>query len=235
MKMQIPDMDSYRAQIDGTYREKFRAFYEILTEFNQKYNLTSIKEEPAVYEKHFLDSVAGEYLFPANASVVEIGSGAGFPSLPLKIIRPDLRFTLVESVGKKCAFLRAAVERLGITDVSILNGRAEDFAKDGQYREKFDCCTARAVAEMRILAEYCLPFVRVGGKMIAYKGDAAEEIARAENALGQLGAKLSGVAEYKLYGYTGEESVRTLAVACKERATPAKYPRGNGMERKKPL
>ena len=177
-----------------------------------------------------MDSGAGVDLFTPNARVAEIGSGAGFPSIPLKIVRPDLAFTLFESVGKKCEFLSAVKEKLNLEKVNIINGRAEEFAKNDNYREKFDVVTARAVARLNILAEYCMPFVKVGGRFVSYKGDAVEEIAEAKNAIKQLGGKIIEVKEYDLFG-----AKRTLVVIEKIAKTDNKYPRSNGAIRKKPL
>lgn len=219
-------------EIRGRAREKFGKFAALLAEYNEKYNLTAITDEREVYVKHFLDSAAGGWLMKENASVAEIGSGAGFPSLPLKILRDDLNFTLVESVGKKCDFLRAVVDNLGLKGMNIIQIRAEDAARDGAYREKFDYAVARAVARMNTLSEYCLPFVRVGGSFIAYKSGDTGEIEEAERAWKLLGGVEKGIYPYELPDGFGS---RTLAVIGKIGKTPAKYPRGNGKERKNPL
>ncbi len=213
-------------------REAFEAFRLLLLEYNEKYNLTAITEEKDIYYKHFLDSGMGAFLFQQGARVAEIGSGAGFPSLVLKILRDDLSFDLFESVGKKCEFLRAAVDKLGLKNVHIYNFRAEDCARDKQFREKYDCVTARAVARMNTLSEYCLPFAKVGGKFIAYKSGETEEIHEAETAYKALGGRLKTVYEYELGEGYGK---RTLAVVEKIKPTPPRYPRGQGRERKSPL
>ena len=213
------------------YREKFDCYFHKLVEYNKMFNLTSILEEKEVFLKHFVDSVIGEFLFEKNKSVVEIGSGAGFPSLPLKIVREDLSFDLVESTGKKCEFLRIIVDNLGLKGVNIHNSRAEDLAKDPSYREKFDFCTARAVARMNTLSEYCLPFVKKGGCFIAYKGDSDEEVKQSQRAFSLLGGKIKEVYDYDLF----QEGKRSLVVVEKRENTPQKYPRGNGKERKNPL
>jgi 16S rRNA (guanine527-N7)-methyltransferase len=171
-------------------------------------------------------------LFKEGARVAEIGSGAGFPSMVLKILRDDLSFDLFESVGKKCEFLRAVVDKLQLKNVHIYNMRAEDAARDKKFREKYDCVTARAVARMNTLCEYCLPFVKVGGEFIAYKSGDTLEIKEAENAYKVLGAKLKKVYEYALPEEYGE---RVLAVVQKVKNTPDRYPRGQGKERKNPL
>ena len=211
---------------------EFEQFKTLLLEYNQRYNLTTIIQDKDIFYKHFLDSSAGFDLFHQGASVAEIGSGAGFPSIVLKILRPDLKFTLFESVGKKCEFLKVVVDKLGLQDVYIYNLRAEDAAKDKNFREKFDHVTARAVARMNTLSEYCLPFVKVGGTFIAYKSGEQEEIKEATSAYKLLGGKLKAAYAYEL---PEEYGARTLAVVEKVRETPLKYPRGQGKERKNPL
>ena len=222
----------YENEILGENRERLEQFRSLLTEYNQKYNLTSILEEKDVYYKHFLDSAAGADLFKKNAKVAEIGSGAGFPSIVLKILRADLSFDLFESVGKKCEFLRVVVDKLGLENVHIYNVRAEDAARLEKYREKYDYVTARAVARMNTLCEYCMPFVKVGGKFIAYKSGDKTEIDEAKNAYKVLGGKLTEVYEYEL---PEDYGARVLAVVEKTKSTPPKYPRGQGKERKNPL
>ena len=210
------------ATITGEKREKFDLFRALLLEYNEKFNLTAVTEEKEMRYKHFLDSIAGESLFPQGAAVAEVGSGAGFPSLPLAIVREDLSFTLFESVKKKCEFLTVAAERLGLK-VAVCNLRAEDAAR-GEYREQFDVCCARAVARLNTLAEYCLPLVKVGGRFIAYKGDAAEERREAARAISVLGGKEGGVLAFSLpEGYGKREIVWTLKI----KKTPEKYPRGD--------
>jgi len=224
-------LETYKNMIYGEKRDVFFRFYELLKEYNARFNLTSITEESEIFTKHFLDSVAGESLFKQNASVAEIGSGAGFPSLPLKIVRPDLKFTLVESTGKKCEFLRVAAKELALENVENVNARAVERASGASYREKFDLCCARAVARLNTLAEYCVPFIKKGGSFIAYKGDVAEEAEEAKRAL-----KILGCGRTKIFSCQLETAgKRALFVADKTSSTPALYPRGNGKERKKPL
>lgn len=222
----------YEKEVLGEHRERLDAFRRMLLEYNQKYNLTAILEEKDVYYKHFLDSAAGMDLFKQDARVAEIGSGAGFPSMVLKILRPDLTFDLFESVGKKCEFLRAVAEKFSFKNVRVFNVRAEDAAKDPAFREKYDCVTARAVARMNTLSEYCLPFVKVGGRFIAYKSGDKTEIEEAKKAYKILGGRLGQTFEYALPENYGE---RVLAVVEKVKSTPLKYPRGQGKERKNPL
>lgn len=150
--------------------KKLAKFCTLLKEYNEKFNLTSIKDDDEIYEKHFADSLKGEEFFFENAKVLEIGSGGGFPSVPLKIARDDLDFTLIEATGKKCSYLKTIGKELGFENFEVLNGRAEELGKKEEYREKFDIVTARAVAGLNVLCEYCLPFVKTGGIFVAYKG-----------------------------------------------------------------
>ena len=226
------NVKDYLKAITETYGAKFEKYRELLIEYNKKFNLTSVTEEKDILYKHFLDSVAGESLFPVGATIAEVGSGAGFPSLPLKIIRDDLQFTLFESTGKKCDFLSLVSSQLSLENVIVKNLRAEDGGRDENYREKFDVCCARAVARLNTLAEYCMPFVKVGGLFIAYKGPSEEEINEAQNAIEILGGKLEKVVSFALPEEYGQ---RNLIVIRKQKNTPKKYPRGQGKERSKPL
>ena len=166
-----------------------------------------------------------------NSSVIEIGSGGGFPSIPLMIVREDLKFNLLEATGKKCLFLKEVIKKLNLK-AEVLNGRAEDFGKDKKYREKFDHATARAVARLNVLLEYCMPFVKKGGTFIALKGNAEEEIKEGKNAIKILGGEIKQI---KFYTLPLEEANRTLINIEKTSNTPSQYPRGNGRERKSPL
>lgn len=213
-------------------KRELEEFRKLLLEYNQKYNLTTILEEKDVYFKHFLDSCIGEWLFKEYSSIAEIGSGAGFPSMVLKIVRDDLSFSLFESVGKKCEFLRVVVDNFAFKGVNIYNLRAEDGSKDSKHRERYDYATARAVARMNSLSEYCMPFVKVGGEFVAYKSGDITEIKEAETAYKTLGGKLENIYSYSLPEDYGD---RTLAVVKKLKTTPNKYPRGQGKERKNPL
>lgn len=226
------DVEKIAEIIKNNCSDKFEQFENLLLEYNKKCNLTSITDKKGVFIKHFLDSAAGESLFPLNSKVVEIGSGGGFPSVPLKLIRDDLDFTLIESTGKKCTFLNEVVEKIGLNCVQVLNIRAEDGARDKNLREKFDVACARAVAQLNVLCEYCLPFVKVGGSFIAYKGDCSEEIENAANAVAVLGGKLDKIISFELPDGGGK---RNIIKIVKVKPTPEKYPRGQGRERKNPL
>lgn len=208
--------------------KKFCLYREYLKEYNEITNLTAITDDREIAVKHFLDSVQGEKFLPENAVVLDVGSGAGFPAVPLKIIRPDLKMTLLDSLNKRIVFLRSLTEKLDLKDVEAVHLRAEEGAK--VYREKFDAVVARAVAPLPTLLEYTLPFVKVGGVFVAYKGDAEEELSQSKNALRILGGKLKTKEEFLL-----GESKRTVLVFEKINKTPEKYPRLQNKPRISPL
>lgn len=211
--------------------EKMEMFYKMVLDFNKKVNITTITEREEFFIKHVNDSLAGEKHFIKGAKVVEVGSGGGFPSVPLKIIREDLDIVQIESIRKKCTFLEEVSKKLEL-DIKTVNIRAEDAGKDEQYREKFDVSCARAVARLNTLLEYCAPFVKKGGIVIAYKGICDEEIKQAENAAKKLGCQLEKYERYSLPCGMGE---RSLVIYKKIASTPLIYPRGHGKERSNPL
>ena len=218
------------ALIEQKYEKEFSFYRDYLISYNRNVNLTAITEKKEVSYKHFLDSLAGSFLFHGGETVADVGAGAGFPSLPLAIVKKDVRFKLFESVNKKCDFLRSVIKELALDNAEVVNLRAEDAAR-GIYREGFDAVVARAVARMNVLSEYCLPLVKRGGKMIAYKAE-TEEIGEAERAIFLLGGTKTTLYRYELPEEMGK---RVLAVVEKGKNTPEKYPRGNGKERKNPL
>ena len=211
--------------------KKYEEFKNLLKEWNGKFNLTSILEDKEIEIKHFLDSIKGEKFFTKNANVVEVGSGGGFPSIPLMILRDDLKFTLIESTGKKCEFLKFVINKLNLNG-EVFNIRAEDAGKSPNFREKFDIVTARAVARLNTLSEYCIPLIKKGGLFVAYKGEDNGEDIEAQNAFKLLGASYKQKKKYMLYN---GENERTIHIIEKVENTPSKYPRGNGKERSKPL
>ena len=224
--------EKYLNLIQNEFIEQFSRFRALLIEYNSRFNLTSLTEEKEILYKHFFDSVSGEQFFSEGANVADVGAGAGFPSLPLKIVRPDLKFSLFESTGKKCEFLKKASAELSLTNVKVQNMRAEDAGRDLEVREQFDVCCARAVARLNTLAEYCLPLVKKGGRFIAYKGQAEEELKEAENAIRLLGGEIEDVLRFSLPEDMGD---RAIIVIKKVAATPKQYPRGQGKERSKPI
>ena len=219
----------YGLNIDENKKNLFKSYFSLLTEYNSRFNITAITDEREVIVKHFIDSALGVELLKGE-TLADVGSGGGFPAIPLKIIKPDLKITLIEATEKKCEFLKTVADTLNLKEVTVLCGRAEEFAKKSEYREKFDICTARAVARLNILSEYCLPFVKKGGIFLAYKGDADEEVRDSENAVKILGGKIITHDKYVLEG-----AKRSLIVIEKQKNTDAKYPRGNARIKKKPL
>lgn len=224
-------MDEFLQSIDvvltDEMRQKFETYFEFLTEENEKYNLTAVTEHDEVWTKHFVDSMTGSPFVPQGATLVDVGAGAGFPSLPLAIVRPDIKPTLVDSLGKRVNFCSELCKKIGVNAVTV-HARAEDFAKDN--RQKFDVAVARAVAPLNILLEYLAPLVKLGGSVIAYKTDRAET-ETAQNAARVLGLNLYSVNPFVL----PDGSNRCLLVYTKVRATPPAYPRGQNKPRKNPL
>ncbi|MDD4110814.1 MAG: 16S rRNA (guanine(527)-N(7))-methyltransferase RsmG [Clostridia bacterium] len=210
----------------------FSHFFDILMRENNKFNLTRIIEKEEVAKKHFLDSVASQDFIKQDAKVIDIGAGAGFPSIPLKIIRDDLNFTLLDSVNKKVEFLNMVTKELNFKNIVAIHERCEDLAQKTEFREVFDVCVARAVAELNILCEYCLPFVKVGGKFIAYKSEnIEEELQRAEKAIKTMGGKLEKVEYYNL----DEDRKNCLIIITKIGRTPKQFPRRGNKPRLSPI
>lgn len=219
---------------DNQY-EQFIKYYEMLIKWNEVMNLTAITEFDEVIVKHFVDSIS---LIKAidvtkKIEIIDIGTGAGFPGIPLKIAYPNLKITLLDSLNKRVGFLNEVINELDLKDIEALHGRAEDYAKAGQLREKFDLCVSRAVANLATLSEYCLPYVKVGGKFISYKSEKlSEELAVAEKAIGILGGKINTQIEFVL---PETEIYRTFMIIDKKKETPKKYPRKAGTPSKDPL
>lgn len=218
---------------------QFKIYFEKLVETNEHVNLTAITEEGDVYLKHFYDSVSPLLSLPEvfikNSSLIDIGAGAGagFPSLPMKILRPDLEVTIVDSLNKRIKFLEQLVEDLGLTGVHLVHARAEDAGQNPELREQFDLVTARAVASLNVLGEYCLPFAKVGGMFVALKGPKGkEELKKAKPAIKKLGGKLISNQEIIL---PETDEVRMLTLIEKVEKTQKKYPRKAGVPSRKPL
>lgn len=215
--------------------QKFLEYYEMLVEWNSFMNLTAITEFDEVVTKHFVDSVS---LIKAldlsdKLTVIDVGTGAGFPGIPLKIVFPDLKITLLDSLNKRVKFLNEVIEKLELKEIEAIHGRAEDAAKSQDLREKFDLCVSRAVANLSTLSEYCLPFVKVGGRFISYKSEKiAEEMKAAEKAVSILGGKYAEQVEFTL---PDSDIYRNLFVIEKKKETPKKYPRKAGLPAKEPI
>ena len=225
----ISEFQKCNIELSQDKAEKLLKLYQFLVEYNQNVNLTAITDFEEVVVKHFIDSVLPFSMIDIkeNSSFIDVGTGAGFPSIPLMIVRPDLKGTLLEALNKRCVFLKKACELTGI-DAKVIHGRAEDYAKE--KREAFDFATARAVAAMPVLCEYCIPYVKTGGRFIALKS-VNEDATQCEKAVNVLGGK---IAEIKDYTITNGDS-RRLFVIDKVSQTPTKYPRNPSMIKKKPL
>ena len=220
--------------------KQFEKYYEMLVEKNKVMNLTAITEKDEVIEKHFVDSIAViPYLRKMgildnnNLNIIDLGTGAGFPGIPLKIMLPELQFTLLDSLNKRILFLNDVIHELGLNNIKTIHGRAEDYAVDKLYREKYDICVSRAVANLSTLSEYCLPFVKKDGLFISYKaGNCEEEINNSKNAIKLLGGKINKVEDFVLPESTAE---RVFVFIKKLNNTDKKYPRKAGIPAKKPL
>ncbi len=219
---------------------QFMDYYEILVEWNSFMNLTAITEFDEVIVKHFLDSITLGFAFAqaglpfiGTEKVIDIGTGAGFPGIPLKIVYPDMQITLLDSLNKRIKFLDAVIDKLGLSGIEAIHGRAEDFSKPGQLREQYDLCVSRAVANLTTLSEYCLPYVKEGGYFVPYKSEKTQdEVQNAANALNILGGKITNQVEYDL---ADTDIYRNLIFIRKCKKTPAKYPRKSGLPAKEPL
>lgn len=231
------ELANYGFKLSSKQKEQVATYYNKLIEFNKKVNLTRITDKNEVYLKHFFDSITPllEFsdLFKGEKSLCDVGAGAGFPSLPIKILCPDLSITIVDSLGKRLKFLDELVSDLSLDKVTLVHSRAEDAGQNKNLREKFDLVTGRAVARMSVLSEYCLPLAKVDGYLVALKGPKAQdELAEAKNAIEVLGGSVKEVKELTLPDTDDE---RTLIVVKKVKATPKKYPRQAGTPNRKPL
>lgn len=235
------DLQSLNITLSDSQIEQFLTYYELLTEWNQVMNLTAITDYNEVLKKHFIDSLSlvKAYDLTSEISLIDVGTGAGFPGLVLKIAYPNLKVTLLDSLNKRIHFLDAVVEALGLAGVKTVHGRAEDFArientaKEKTLREKYDLCVSRAVANLSTLSEYCLPFVKVGGQFISYKSEKlSEELTSLDKAVEILGGQVKDQIEFHL---PDSDLYRNLLVIEKIRETPKKFPRKAGIPARKPL
>ena len=238
---QYPEMKEFQKglsefgiELSEYQKQQFIDYYELLIQWNKVMNLTTITELNEIIQKHFIDSLSiVKVLIPTNEKVLDVGTGAGFPGIPLKIVFPDLEIVLLDSLNKRLKFLEEVISRLKLNQISTLHGRAEDYVKDINYREQFDLCVSRAVAKLSSLSEYCLPYVKEGGYFISYKsGKVQEELEMSIKAFQILGAELKEVNEFML---PNTDIERSLIVLKKIALTPSKYPRSAGKLSKDPL
>ena len=226
-------MDSIGIELTDSQLNAFETYYDMLIDRNKVMNLTAITEFDEVMDKHFLDSV---YLFrsiklKADYKLIDIGTGAGFPGIPLKIVFPELKITLLDSLNKRVGFLNDVIDELNLNDIEAIHGRAEDIARDKAYRASYDIAVSRAVANLSTLSEYCLPFVKIGGKFVSYKsGDCADEVDNAKSAIHLLGGKINKIDEFSY-----SNNSRSFIVIDKVMNTSNKYPRKAGLPSKEPL
>lgn len=232
------DLDELNISLSDKQFEQFIQYYELLTEWNSFMNLTAITDLDEVLKKHFVDSlsIVKAHDFSKDGSdfhVIDIGTGAGFPGIPLKIAFPEIHITLLDSLQKRIKFLDEVILQLGLDKTDTVHGRAEDYAKPDKLREKYDMCVSRAVANLSTLSEYCLPFVKTGGEFISYKSEKlTEELAEAEKAVSILGGKVTGQVDYML---PSSDIYRNLLLIKKVSPTPKKFPRKAGLPAKEPI
>ena len=232
----LADLKEWNLELNEAQLFQLEKYYELLVEKNKVMNLTAITEYDDVLKKHFLDSLALSQFIKLDgkkARLLDMGTGAGFPGIPLKIVFPELEITLMDSLNKRIVFLQDVIKELGLTGITAVHGRAEEAALKLEYREKFDFCVSRAVARLVSLAEFCLPFVKQGGCFVPYKsGEINEELQEAKFAFKELGGEYKKTYEYTL---PNSDIERTLLMVEKTKQTPKKYPRAGGKPLKQPL
>jgi len=231
------DLEELHIILDEKQLCQFMSYHKLLTEWNQVMNLTAITDFEEVCKKHFIDSLCLVKAYKINTStsisVMDIGTGAGFPGIPLKIAFPDLKITLLDSLNKRVGFLRTVIDDLKLNNIEAIHGRAEDYAREERYREQYDLCVSRAVANLSTLSEYCIPYVKVGGCFISYKSEKLmEEMKDADRAINILGGQVKDQIGFQI---PNSDIYRNLLIISKEKRTPANYPRKAGIPSKKPI
>ena len=229
------ELEKMNIRLTDDQKSQFDLYYELLIEWNRVMNLTGITDYDEVNLKHFTDSLTISRIIDMAQinTLIDVGTGVGFPGIPIKIAFPHIKVYLLDSLNKRIKFLNEVIKKLGLKNIYAFHGRAEDFAKDRQYREKFDVCVSRAVANLSTLSEYCIPFVKTGGYFVSYKGgDSDEEVIRSENAITLLGGEIENTDRFFL---PDTDMGRTLIKIRKKRSTPNRYPRKAGIPSKEPL
>ena len=229
----IENLKEIGVNINYNKANEFSIYMQILLEWNEKMNLTAIVEKNDILQKHFVDSLTALKYINQEDKIIDVGTGAGFPGIPIKIVKEDTKITLMDSLNKRITFLQEVITKLNLNNITTIHSRAEDLAKDIRYREKYDIAISRAVANLSTLVEYMLPFVKVGGKCLCMKGNNIdEEVINAQKAIKELGGKIINIENFRL---PNSDIERNIIIIKKIHSTPAKYPRKSGVPAKEPI